>query len=51
MPEELRAAHERNDRLVEALYGFTGLTEDQMVARLIRLYRDKKISVDAGGTV
>ena len=51
MPEELRAAHERNDRLVEALYGFTGLTEDQMVARLIRLYRDKKISVDAGGKV
>ena len=40
MPDELRAAHEHNDRLVEELYGFVGLTEDQMAARLLRLYRD-----------
>ena len=51
MPEELRLAHEANDRIVEALYGFEGMTEDQMVARLMRLYRDKKNSIDVGGKV
>ncbi|MBQ9479287.1 MAG: hypothetical protein IJU71_07020, partial [Selenomonadaceae bacterium] len=42
MPVELRAAHEHNDRLVEALYGFEGLTEEEMSARLMRLYLEQK---------
>ncbi|MBQ9479961.1 MAG: SAM-dependent DNA methyltransferase, partial [Selenomonadaceae bacterium] len=42
MPVELRAAHAHNDRLVEELYGFVGLTEDQMAARLLRLYLERR---------
>ncbi|MBR1580529.1 MAG: restriction endonuclease subunit M [Selenomonadaceae bacterium] len=42
MPVELRTAHAHNDRLVEELYGFVGLTEDQMAARLLRLYLERR---------
>ena len=51
MPDELRAAHEENDRAVMSAYGFDGLSEAQMVARLMSMYRDKKISVDGVGKV
>ena len=37
MPPELKAAHEENDRIVEELYGFTGLTELEMVTRLMQM--------------
>ncbi|MBR1580141.1 MAG: class I SAM-dependent DNA methyltransferase [Selenomonadaceae bacterium] len=37
MPDELRAAHEHNDRLVEELYGFVGMTELEMVTRLMEM--------------
>ena len=38
MPEELRAAHLENDRAVQSAYGFEGLTEAEIVARLMSMY-------------
>ena len=35
MPAELRAAHEENDRAVMLAYGFEGLTEVEIVSRLM----------------
>ncbi len=35
MPDDLRAAHEENDRAVARAYGFEGLTEVEIVSRLM----------------
>ena len=41
MPEELRAAHAENDRLVMALYGFDGsMTETDIVTQLLYMYQE-----------
>lgn len=51
MPDELRAAHDANDRAVLAAYGFDGgMTELEMVSRLMMMYQalaEKKIDVCA----
>ncbi len=49
MPEELRAAHEANDLAVLRAYDFEGLTEAEIVGRLMSMYEAKKIIVDGGG--
>ena len=38
MPDDLRAAHEENDRLVQELYGFEGWTEPEMITELLLMY-------------
>ena len=48
MPEELRAAHEHNDRAVLDAYGFNGLSETEIVARLMSMYEARKNLVDGG---
>ena len=41
MPEELRAAHAENDRLVMALYGFDrSMTETEVVTQLLFMYEE-----------
>ena len=47
MPKDLRAAHATNDRAVLDAYGFDeSMSEDQIVTRLMQMYRDRKILVD-----
>ncbi|MBR5913526.1 MAG: class I SAM-dependent DNA methyltransferase [Selenomonadaceae bacterium] len=42
MPKELREAHKKNDRAVMAAYGFDyKLTEEEIVAELVKIYQDK----------
>ncbi|MDE6549752.1 MAG: methylase [Muribaculaceae bacterium] len=39
MPDDLRAAHLKNDAAVRAVYGFSeNMTEDEMIACLLRMY-------------
>ncbi|MBQ9479288.1 MAG: hypothetical protein IJU71_07025 [Selenomonadaceae bacterium] len=42
MPDQLRRAHAWNDYLVEELYGFDELSEEETANQLMRLYRDAK---------
>ena len=42
MPADLRAAHEENNRLVQALYGFEGWTEPEMITELLLMYEELK---------
>ncbi|MBR1580528.1 MAG: hypothetical protein IJ668_08540 [Selenomonadaceae bacterium] len=42
MPDQLRRAHAWNDYLVEQLYGFDELSEEETANQLMRLYRDAK---------
>ena len=42
MPANLRKAHDENNRLVKKAYGFaSNLTEEQIVAQLLKLYKEK----------
>lgn len=47
MPQELRQAHNANDKAVMAAYGFTGTeTEPEIVARLMQMYADLSANAD-----
>jgi hypothetical protein len=39
MPDELRKAHNSLDKAVLRLYGFSGLTEREIVGRLFEMYQ------------
>ncbi|WP_353059589.1 type IIL restriction-modification enzyme MmeI [Lacticaseibacillus rhamnosus] len=38
MPATLRKAHMRNDKFVDSIYGLSGPSEEDRVAKLVGLY-------------